>query len=99
MILAAVRRPRDTLADYTLPFLRRVRKQADVPCLAGFGVSTPEQAQEMAEACDGVIVGSALLRVLEACAEPREMEERARRFAASFRKALDEARAAVAPCS
>ncbi|HPS66430.1 MAG TPA: tryptophan synthase subunit alpha [Holophaga sp.] len=90
---------RDTLADYTLPFLRRVRKQADVPCLAGFGVSTPEQAQEMAEACDGVIVGSALLRVLEACAGPREMKERARRFAASFRKALDEARAAVAPCS
>ncbi|MDD6238512.1 MAG: tryptophan synthase subunit alpha, partial [Oscillospiraceae bacterium] len=30
-----------------------------MPCAIGFGISTPEQAKEMAKLADGVIVGSA----------------------------------------
>lgn len=81
---------RTTLADYTLPFLRRVKALTDTPLLAGFGVSTPEQAQEMAASCDGVIVGSALLRTLDACAGAEERLDAARSFVESFRMALDE---------
>lgn len=33
----------------------------DVPVLAGFGVSNPQQAQELGSACDGVIVGSKIV--------------------------------------
>jgi len=74
------------LADYTLPFLRRVKAATDLPVLAGFGVSTPEQAREVAAACDGVIVGSALLRTLDAAAD---RVQAARDFVRSFRMALD----------
>lgn len=80
---------RTTLADYTLPFLHRIKGITEIPLLAGFGVTTPDQAQAMAAACDGVIVGSALLRALEACAKPSERAAVARRFVESFRMALD----------
>lgn len=43
----------------------RVRKNTDVPCAVGFGISTPEQAAEMANISDGAIVGSAIVRVVE----------------------------------
>ena len=80
---------RAALAEYTLPFLRRVKESTDIPLLAGFGVSTPEQARELAASCDGVIVGSALLRALEVCVGTTELTAAARGFVESFRMALD----------
>ncbi len=35
----------------------------DIPCAVGFGISTPEQARQMAAAADGAIVGSAIVRL------------------------------------
>ena len=42
-----------------------VRRNTDVPCAVGFGISTPEQARQMAGLADGVIVGSAIIKLLE----------------------------------
>lgn len=42
-----------------------VRANTDTPCAIGFGISTPKQAAEMAEMADGVIVGSAIVKLLE----------------------------------
>lgn len=42
-----------------------VREYTDVPCAVGFGISTPEQAADMAAKSDGVIVGSAIIKLLE----------------------------------
>lgn len=42
-----------------------IRENTDVPCAIGFGVSTPEQASKMAKISDGVIVGSAIIRIME----------------------------------
>ena len=44
---------------------RLVRQNTDIPFAVGFGISTPEQAREMARVADGVIVGSAIIRILE----------------------------------
>ena len=41
-----------------------IRKVSDVPCAIGFGISTPEQAKNMAQIADGVIVGSAIIKIL-----------------------------------
>ncbi len=35
-----------------------------IPCAIGFGVSTPEQARQMADVADGVIVGSAIVKMI-----------------------------------
>ena len=42
-----------------------VRENTDIPCAIGFGISTPEQAKKMAGFADGVIVGSAIVKLLE----------------------------------
>lgn len=42
-----------------------VRENTDIPCAIGFGISTPPQAANMAELSDGVIVGSAIVKLLE----------------------------------
>ena len=42
-----------------------VREVTDVPVVAGFGVSTPEQAKKMASQSDGAIVGSAIIKIIE----------------------------------
>ena len=45
--------------------IRTVRENAKVPCAVGFGISTPEQARQMAALSDGAIVGSAIVRIVE----------------------------------
>ena len=41
-----------------------VKKAKDIPCAIGFGISTPEQAKKMAASADGVIVGSAIVKII-----------------------------------
>lgn len=40
-----------------------VKKEKDIPCAVGFGISDPEQAKKMASQADGVIVGSAIVKL------------------------------------
>lgn len=46
-------------------FFGIIRENAKCPCCVGFGISTPEQAAKMSSYCDGVIVGSAVVRIME----------------------------------
>ena len=45
--------------------IKIVRENTDIPFAIGFGISTPKQANEMAKIADGVIVGSAIIKLLE----------------------------------
>ena len=45
--------------------IKVVRENTDVPCAIGFGISTPEQARKMVAISDGVIVGSAIIKLME----------------------------------
>ena len=42
-----------------------VRQNTTVPCAIGFGISKPDQAMKMAALSDGIIVGSAIIKLLE----------------------------------
>ena len=42
-----------------------IRRSTDIPCAIGFGISTPEQGARMAGLADGVIVGSAIVKLIE----------------------------------
>lgn len=46
------------------PIIRTIRENTDVPCAIGFGISNPEQAKAMAKEADGVIVGSAIVKLI-----------------------------------
>ena len=45
--------------------VKTVRENTRTPCAIGFGISTPEQARQMAALSDGAIVGSAIVRIVE----------------------------------
>ena len=57
---------RDRLPQNLAAFVARVRKIARQPLCVGFGISTPEQAKEVARIADGVIVGSRIIQLMEA---------------------------------
>lgn len=40
------------------------KEVTDTPCAVGFGIATPEQAKKMAAVSDGVIVGSAIVKII-----------------------------------
>jgi tryptophan synthase alpha chain len=56
---------RDRLADDLAARLRQLRAATAKPIAVGFGVSTPEHVQQAAEAADGVVVASAILKLIE----------------------------------
>ena len=45
--------------------LSSIKKATDVPACVGFGIHSPEQAAEVARVADGVIVGSAIVKMAE----------------------------------
>lgn len=45
--------------------VQTIRENTEIPCAIGFGISTPEQAQKMANLSDGAIVGSAIIKIME----------------------------------
>jgi tryptophan synthase alpha chain len=53
-----------------MQYLDRVRAQSTVPVCAGFGIRSREQVQALRGHVDGVIVGSALVEVLERAGDP-----------------------------
>ena len=65
-------------------FVSRVRAVTKMPLALGFGISTPHQARRVGELADGVVVGSAILRLVED--EPaRKVED----FVRSLRRGLE----------
>ncbi len=57
---------RDSVTTDVGTMVRQAREaNPEIPCAVGFGISTPDQAKEMARFADGVIVGSAIVRLTE----------------------------------
>ena len=68
--------------------IRTVRENTAVPCAVGFGISTPEQARQMAALSDGAIVGSAIVRIVEQYG--REAPDRVGEFIRAMKQAIAE---------
>jgi tryptophan synthase alpha chain len=73
----------DTLSADLPATVRRLRAVTNLPICVGFGISTPEQAREVAHLADGVVVGSALV------AEAEHSVARAAELVRRLRMALD----------
>ena len=56
---------RENISDDVKEMVKLVKEVNDIPCAIGFGIATPEQAKKMAEYSDGVIVGSAIVKIVE----------------------------------
>jgi tryptophan synthase alpha chain len=78
---------RQSLAAGLADMVALVREHTSAPVCVGFGIGTPEQAKEVGQMADGVIVGTACVRTIGTSPTPVET---AKQFAASFRSALNE---------
>ena len=83
--LLGVTGERASLADSAKEIARRAKAITDLPVLVGVGVSTPQQAVEVCEVADGVVVGSAFVRTVLEGGSPDQVAEQV----ATFRDALD----------
>jgi tryptophan synthase alpha chain len=75
---------RTALSEALAPLIERTRAVTPLPLAAGFGISTPEQAGVVAKMAEGVVVGSAIVRLIEKNASDAELEA----FAHSLRDKL-----------
>ncbi len=55
---------RDHITTDVSSIIQAAKTARDIPAAVGFGVSTPEQAAALARVADGVIVGSAIVRII-----------------------------------
>jgi tryptophan synthase alpha chain len=76
---------RAALSDSLGPLVTAMRASTKLPLAAGFGISTPEQAKAVAKIADGVVVGSAVVRLIEQNAGEAALEG----FARELRKGMD----------
>jgi tryptophan synthase alpha chain len=67
------------------PLVQAMRAVTTLPLAAGFGISTPEQAGAVSKIADGVVVGSAFVRLIANHALDGEIES----FARSLREGMD----------
>ena len=88
--LTGVTGAREQISDMLSPTLSRIKGHTDKPVAVGFGVSTPDQAKEVAKMADGVIVGSAIINVIEAHADdPGELVSSVGEFATALARAVE----------
>jgi len=85
--VAGVTGARETLPEGLDAFVGRVRSVARLPLCVGFGVSTAAQAAGVAKLADGVIVGSSIVKLMEADPSLAAVG----RFVRGLREALDRA--------
>ncbi|MCL2004009.1 MAG: tryptophan synthase subunit alpha [Oscillospiraceae bacterium] len=77
---------RDKLGGGARRMIEQAKRVSDIPCAVGFGVSTPEQAREIAAYADGVIVGSAIVRII--AEHGRDCAEPVRKFALDIKRSV-----------
>jgi len=81
---------RDQVSEGALDLLSRVRSHTSLPLAIGFGISTPAQAKICARAgADGVIVGSAIVEIIERnLNDPDTMEREMKNYVSDMKRVL-----------
>ncbi|WP_405285341.1 tryptophan synthase subunit alpha [Methanobrevibacter sp.] len=68
--------------------IKDIRDVTDLPLAVGFGINTPKQASEIGGIADGVIVGSAIVKIIEEHGE--NAAEPLKEYVSSMKKACNE---------
>ncbi len=79
------------LSDTLEAEMRLVRREVQKPIMLGFGITNGAQAVSAAALADGIIIGSAIVKLIEDGRNSQERRDLIFHFAAEVRRALDEA--------
>ena len=77
-----------SLSSAAAPLLARTRQYTDLPLALGFGISTPAQVAEVAALADGIVVGSAIVKTIEANAGATDLAQKLESFTRTLTKPL-----------
>jgi tryptophan synthase alpha chain len=88
--LTGVTGARDSIAQGVEEKVTRIKQATSLPVLVGFGISGPEQAKAASGFSDGVIVGSAIVRMIDETPEPAERKEKLKVFVRSMKQSLQD---------
>ncbi len=88
--LTGVTGVRSSLAQGVADRVGQIKQATPLPVLIGFGISGPEQAKAAAECSDGVIVGSALVRMIEEISDPAERNKKLGVFVRTMKQSLQD---------
>ncbi|HVN87166.1 MAG TPA: tryptophan synthase subunit alpha [Candidatus Binatia bacterium] len=70
------------------PMVERVKRQTRLPIGVGFGISSPQQAAAVAQFADAVVVGTAIMRIVEEHGGDADLVERVGAFVRSLKSAI-----------
>lgn len=82
---------RDSLSDAAGTLVSAMRKVTPLPLAVGFGISKPEHCAAVGSLADGVVVGSAVMRLVEEAAGADDLESRLEGLARSLKDPLKRA--------
>jgi tryptophan synthase alpha chain len=80
---------RDQLSNTVQPLVDSIRKVTDLPLAVGFGISTPEQAAQVGQFADAIVVGSAFVKIIEQTGAGKSLESKLESFANTLKSALE----------
>ncbi|MEA3305289.1 MAG: tryptophan synthase subunit alpha [Candidatus Omnitrophota bacterium] len=86
--LTGVTGVRDHLAAHISDNIKRIKRFTNKPVCVGFGISNEKQARRLLTVADGVIVGSAVIRVIKKHKKKRAPEKEVGRFTAKLARAV-----------
>jgi len=86
--LTGVTGAREKLNGSVIEALSAIKRLTDRPVVCGFGISNPEQARRISGYGDGVVVGSAIIDLIERSATRNEILRNVGNFIASLRQKM-----------
>ncbi|MCH3963847.1 MAG: tryptophan synthase subunit alpha [Clostridium sp.] len=79
---------RDKISTNMDGYMDVVSKYTDIPKAIGFGISSPEMAKELKKYCDGIIIGSAIVKKVDEIEDKKEMFENVEGFVKDVKAVL-----------
>ena len=80
---------RDSISSSLKDKIAELRKHSELPIAVGFGISDPDQAREVAQHADAVVVGSAIVDLIAKNGDKPEMIHKVGAFAAEIAKSIN----------
>jgi len=77
---------RESLSDQVAPLIKAMRAVTDLPLAVGFGISRPEHVAELGRQVEAVVVGSAIVRLIEQNRDNPSLEIQLESFARELRQ-------------
>ena len=80
---------REKIDTSFLEFVSKIKDFSEIPRAIGFGISTPEQIKQLKELCEGIIVGSAIVKIIEEFPATEILYKKVGNFVKELKKSIN----------